>query len=197
VDANERDNMKFIEYQNEAKKTAVYPGRGTVRGQVYTVMGLAGEVGELANKVKKLMREDTTTSSEDVLDECGDILWYVAMIIDELGIEQIDSIDLTNIEQSKIEHGNIPMDVQFGEWLTFRLVGETADFVDTFMQCLEFPDWEFGRDLYPANVWLIARFLAKIASVHGSNLSTVAESNIRKLASRQERNAIKGNGDHR
>lgn len=82
----------FNVYQDMTAETAVYPGakqRG-MNGVNYCLMGLGGEVGELQNKFKKVMRGDreldTTTKIELAL-EAGDVLWYLARLCDELGYE--------------------------------------------------------------------------------------------------------------
>ena len=48
--------MEFNDYQNQAKNTAIYPKDKAV---VYPALGLAGEAGEVANKVKKVLRDGT------------------------------------------------------------------------------------------------------------------------------------------
>lgn len=80
----------FNEYQMEAGKTAIYPGKETINGLYYTTLGLAGEAGEIANKVKKLMRRNakgvTEEEQKQLADELGDVLWYVAMVATELNV---------------------------------------------------------------------------------------------------------------
>lgn len=77
-------------YQAMAQQTAVYPGRGGLHGLIYATLGLAGEAGEVANKVKKILRDDegvvTAARRAELLAEVGDVLWYVAMLADELGL---------------------------------------------------------------------------------------------------------------
>ena len=72
--------MNFTEYQNEAKATALYPDPGNIHGLSYCALGLTGEAGEFANKVKKIIRGDSTISgsSNDLINELGDVLWYVS-----------------------------------------------------------------------------------------------------------------------
>lgn len=66
--------MNLNEYQKSAHETAVYP---LEQGRIYTVLGLVGEAGELANKVKKFIRGDAV-SHLPLMAELGDVLWYVA-----------------------------------------------------------------------------------------------------------------------
>jgi NTP pyrophosphatase (non-canonical NTP hydrolase) len=58
---------------------------------LYPVLGLAGESGELLNKIKKIYRDSggvyTHEDRNAVIDELGDILWYVSEVATQLGIE--------------------------------------------------------------------------------------------------------------
>jgi NTP pyrophosphatase (non-canonical NTP hydrolase) len=85
--------MTFEEYQKESRKTAKYP---SILGKdfVYPTLGLAGEAGEVAEKVKKIFRDknaivDESTKNE-IAKELGDVLWYVSQIATELGISMED-----------------------------------------------------------------------------------------------------------
>jgi NTP pyrophosphatase (non-canonical NTP hydrolase) len=77
--------MKANEYQEWTEKTAIYPKNA---GLAYTIIGLASEVGEIAGKYKKCIRDDgsilTEERKEQLLDELGDVLWYAARIAAEL-----------------------------------------------------------------------------------------------------------------
>lgn len=80
--------MKFEDYQNEAKATALYPNR--LKNLEYPTLGLAGEAGEVANIVKKIQRdfggEITDEIRAKLKDELGDVLWYISACADELGL---------------------------------------------------------------------------------------------------------------
>jgi NTP pyrophosphatase (non-canonical NTP hydrolase) len=93
--------MKLTDYQQLATKTAVYPGRG--RNYLYPVLGLGGEVGELQNKVKKILRDDggkvTQARREEIAYELGDILWYVALVADEF---RFDLADIAHLNLNKL-----------------------------------------------------------------------------------------------
>ena len=96
--------MKMNEYQEQAASTAIY-GNHTNDGLTYTALGLAGEAGEVADKVKKILRGDSIDLAT-IRDELGDVLWYVAMVAKELGYP-LDVVAKRNIEKlaSRKERG--------------------------------------------------------------------------------------------
>lgn len=77
----------FAKYQEVAKETAVYDAHLEV---LYPALGLAGEAGEVANKVKKIYRDNggvvTGEHMVAIAKELGDVLWYVAALCTDLGI---------------------------------------------------------------------------------------------------------------
>ncbi len=91
--------MTFDEYQKQSRKTAVYPKFGG-QGWVYPVMGLASEAGEVANKLKKVIRDDEGKLSEEtrqiVKSELGDVLWYVSQLAYELDFK-LDEVAKSNL----------------------------------------------------------------------------------------------------
>jgi len=93
--------MDFNEYQDLAGKTAIYPKIGS-HGLLYPVLGLAGEAGEVCEKVKKLFRDRGGVISEEFLasikNELGDVLWYLAAICRELNLS-LDDIAKENLEK--------------------------------------------------------------------------------------------------
>lgn len=76
-------------YQSECSKTAIYPASD---GRIYTILGLTNEAGELAGKYKKYLRDNTDYSvlREQLIAELGDVLWYCAMLADEMGVSLSD-----------------------------------------------------------------------------------------------------------
>ncbi len=94
--------MTFKEYQKYAESTAVYPKDEGIK---YTALGLCGESGEVAEKVKKFIR-DGKFDAEEIKKELGDVLWYVAMSAKELGsdIEEIASINVNKLLKRKLEN---------------------------------------------------------------------------------------------
>ena len=87
--------MDLNEYQLLATETVSYPKSQAV---FYPVLGMVGEAGEVANKVKKIMRGDEDADLLGVPDELGDVLWYLAAIATDLGVT-LDDIAQENIEK--------------------------------------------------------------------------------------------------
>ena len=79
----------FDAYQEAARKTSFCPPEHKI---TYPAMGLTGEAGELANKVKKLMRGDTNRDEliDGIKAEMGDILWYLSALADDIGVNLSD-----------------------------------------------------------------------------------------------------------
>ena len=92
--------MKLNEYQSEAKKTAIFDRSS---GVTYCVLGLCGESGEVADKVKRVYRDPDVTLScveqrEGLLKELGDVLWYLANLSDMLGFT-LEEVASSNLEK--------------------------------------------------------------------------------------------------
>jgi len=94
--------MTFEEYQKLAATTAIYPENYRI---VYPALGLAGEAGEVAEKVKKFVR-DGTLDKESLKKELGDVLWYISALSRDLDIS-LDDVASRNIEklQSRAQRG--------------------------------------------------------------------------------------------
>lgn len=95
--------MDFKEYNDFVKGMKVYPEKHAI---VYPALGLAGEAGEIAEKVKKYLRGDKPLDKQALLKELGDPLWYITSLADDLGFTLQDVVD-ANIEKlsSRKERG--------------------------------------------------------------------------------------------
>lgn len=102
--------MHLNEYQIRAKETAIYPTLG--HPVVYPALGLAGEAGEVSEKVKKLMRDFdgnlTPSLALNIALEVSDVLWYIAAVANEIGysLEEIASLNLAKLK-SRQERGTL------------------------------------------------------------------------------------------
>ena len=80
--------MNFTEYQNLALSTAIYPKKYET---IYPALGLCGEACEVAEKVKKSIRDGLHNwpdeqFKEDLTKELGDVLWYISALASDLDI---------------------------------------------------------------------------------------------------------------
>ena len=103
--------MNFNEYQKIARSTAVYPEEYKV---IYPALGLCGEAGEVAEKIKKTVRGDTPLDVDmrmKIAMELGDVLWYVAALADDLGAT-LDQVANWNVDklQRRMKWKNIKGD---------------------------------------------------------------------------------------
>ena len=84
----------FRDYQKKAVSFAIYPATHKV---LYPTLGLCGEAGEVAEKVKKQVR-DGVFNRHEVAKELGDVLWYLANLASDIGYN-LDEIADINIEK--------------------------------------------------------------------------------------------------
>lgn len=94
--------MDFSEYEKLAARTAVFTGKQKEYILAYLTLGVTGEAGEIAEKIKKIMRNDEGVVSEEkreaLKQEVGDVLWYLAMLSRELNFSLEDAAK-ANIEK--------------------------------------------------------------------------------------------------
>lgn len=102
--------MTFEEYQTQSRRTAIYPNFG--QNFIYPVLGLCGEAGEVAEKIKKVIRDEGGVCSDEkkqeIKKELGDVLWYIAQISTELGLS-MGEVASFNLEKllSRLDRGAI------------------------------------------------------------------------------------------
>lgn len=102
--------MDLNSYQQAARTTARYPDVGA--NPIYPTLGLSGEAGEVADKVKKVMRDRDGVFDAEIKEslklELGDVLWYVAQLASELGLS-LDEVAEANVAKlaSRAARGRI------------------------------------------------------------------------------------------
>ena len=89
-----QDPLEMDKYQQQAATTAIYDQKHAV---IYPALGLAAEAGEVANKVKKIMR-DGKLDRDGIADEIGDCLWYIAALCRDLNID-METVAYDNLEK--------------------------------------------------------------------------------------------------
>ncbi len=101
--------MNFNEYQKEAYKTLIHKDRDNL---AYFALGVAGESGEVADKIKKIFRDKggvmSTDDKKDVAKEMGDVLWYLSQLTQYIGMDfaEIAQMNLDKLK-SRQERGTL------------------------------------------------------------------------------------------
>lgn len=96
--------LNFETYQKESKKTAIYQQHtdGRLGNLYYVTLGLMGEDGEIAEKIKKVIRDEggevNDEKKELLKKEIGDVLWYMAQLCTELDLE-FEEVAQHNLEK--------------------------------------------------------------------------------------------------
>jgi len=99
--------MDLDKYQEFALSTAIFPTENNY-DIIYPALKLAGEAGEVAEKVGKVIRDlhgnfENHIIIDDLAKELGDVLWYVAALADSLGynLSEIASMNLDKLDSRK------------------------------------------------------------------------------------------------
>jgi len=94
-----RHSMSFSEYSDKATTTAVYPKPFYL---FYPALALCGEAGEVAEKVKKLWRDNDGVVTDEIREsiklELGDVLWYIAALANDLGVS-LEDVARSNLQK--------------------------------------------------------------------------------------------------
>jgi NTP pyrophosphatase (non-canonical NTP hydrolase) len=106
--------MDFKEYQKKSRVTAVYPNKDN--DFTYPVLGLMAEAGEVADKIKKHIRDDgihtpeglSVEQKKELAKELGDVLWYISQLVTELDgdLEEIAQMNIDKL-YSRMERNKI------------------------------------------------------------------------------------------
>ena len=96
--------MTLDEYQKKALSTNINQGTHLFFDRMF---GLVGEAGEMADKVKKWIRDDKADwqklDKDKMASELGDVLWYVATLAETLGftLEEVGKMNLAKLQDRK------------------------------------------------------------------------------------------------
>jgi NTP pyrophosphatase (non-canonical NTP hydrolase) len=92
--------MNFDEYQKMANKTLINKDRDNL---AYFALGIAGEGGEVADKIKKIIRDKSGVLSDndkvEIIKEVGDVLWYLSQLADymDFNFTQVAEMNLKKL----------------------------------------------------------------------------------------------------
>lgn len=95
--------ITFNEYQDQALATTIYPKEHKI---VYPALKLAGETGEVSEKIGKWIRGDypmDVTKKAEVAKELGDVLWYITALANDIGynLEEIATLNLGKLRDRR------------------------------------------------------------------------------------------------
>ena len=98
-----KNKLTLNEYQEIARTTATYRIDDVI---IYPALGLASEAGEVAGKVKKVLRDsngDFTMHKKAIAKELGDVLWYVATLAEDIGytLEEVAQMNVDKLQSMK------------------------------------------------------------------------------------------------
>ncbi len=93
--------MDFRVYQTEAVRTDQVV-QDDEKGKLVPLLGLAGEVGTLLSEYKKFMRDGSAHErfDEQVAEELGDLLWYVANVASKFGLD-LNDVAEANLKKTR------------------------------------------------------------------------------------------------
>ena len=177
------NQMQLIDYQAHAISTAVYPGE-----LWYPSLGLGGEAFEFIEK----LYDPKHGVGEETAKELGDVLWYAANVAQDVGLTLQDVAGVETFE----ELTGYPEE----EWLfpvLARGMGPILESAKKTFRDDEGAVSDARRGKIKAGLKIVLNVLAEYAIENGTTLAKVAQANIDKLKSRQERGVLKGSGDNR
>jgi NTP pyrophosphatase (non-canonical NTP hydrolase) len=205
--------ITFDEYQRRSRETAVYPALNG-RAYLYPLVGLMGESGELAEKIKKLSRDDaeqlTDERRDGIVKEAGDTLWYIAQVATEfdLRLQEVlsERVALTMDDFARLAlqamHEDGGPRHYASELLTLGgAVGRLCTRVTDFEYEERFGGTSPTHEKHKSQIKMSLRFvlfhLSNTLHHFDIGLGEVAEENLVKLSKRAAKGTLKGEGDNR
>jgi NTP pyrophosphatase (non-canonical NTP hydrolase) len=135
--------MNLRDYQTALDVFAKYPASSAIQ---YCLLGAIGEAGEVANQVKKILRDDDGELTEarriKLIDEAGDVCWYVTRLATELG-HDLDDCQPVAPQHISLDEATLQMAKSVVELLDFQELGDIQDALDAIAGVAYFLDTTF------------------------------------------------------
>lgn len=198
-------DVDFDEYQQAALTTAIYPNQGG--NLVYPALGLAGESGEICEKIGNGLVTDNDRKA--LAKELGDVLWYVAITANELGVSMSKVALMNCCQQTDISAYQECLSVTGGylsvvggphRSTALSLASSAGAVCDRVKKMFRDDDSKLTRTrriMILADLGSVLRYVSMLATELGESLGRIAKMNIEKLADREIRGTIAGDGDNR
>ncbi len=179
----------FTEYQERTMETAQYPQGED--GVDYIMLGLAGEAGEVLNKLKKVIRGDYELTNDKKLAiayELGDVMWYVAQVVRRYRLTFKNNVVADKFEVLQ-EKNNAPFNFKdlCRNAATLNKLG-----ADTLSNYYFVKDNSWQMKLALQSIMILT---AMMASRLGTTIEDIVNNNYEKLTARKKIGTIKGDGD--
>ena len=182
-------NPEFLNrYQEAALSTALYP---PARALEYTVLGLCGEVGEIAAQVRDWEAAPRADTAAEALAELGDVCWYIATVSHTFDAKLSDLQPPSDKDVGLLEGVGLTP-------LVLAMAGHAGQIANKAKKVIRDnrPQGQI-RDFVLVELAVVLTLAARVAATMGGDISQVMQANSEKLASRKARNVIAGDGDHR
>lgn len=101
--ADEQLALTLDDYQDLALTTWKRTPGDQVDDLAYLALGLNGEAGEVAEHIKKRLRHGKEIDRDELKKELGDLLWYAAVMADELGFS-LEDVAADNIAKLRARY---------------------------------------------------------------------------------------------
>lgn len=191
--------MNLSEYQEKARSTAIYLDIENSQ-MIYPALGLVGECGEVAEKVKKLIRDSgwdiTRERKEAIVKELGDCCWYLANICCDTNLdlniiyEMRGSFIVRQVCELKLPQLVLRMNK------SASTIAESLEHWHYKYKCHQSQHYLYDKSLSLSMSYILA-CIEEIAKRCDSTLEEICVTNIEKLAGRKKRGTLKGSGDSR
>lgn len=176
----------WAEYQEESLKTGIYPDRGN--NILYPTLGLMSELGEVAGKLKKMLRDDggilTIDRQKALSGEIGDVLWYEAALCSELGFKMNEiALDASKcLTSKKLDMYQTVLETQISMGIiSMGIIDNTEKSLISIYSALK----------------SIFFYIDNICTMLDLQIEQIAKDNIMKLIKRKKRGTLNGDGDNR
>jgi NTP pyrophosphatase (non-canonical NTP hydrolase) len=174
--------MKIKDYPEWVEGKIITSGQTRV---IENILGIIGESGEIAEKVKKLHRDSTRFSNEDIAKELGDVVFYCTAVGNMLHIDMPLYAEAIKVDKE------IPFVDTVNVAMMMSSVGRVAESLPTILQGHKIPS-DLEMNLQDVILWIV-----QLASHFDYDMQGIIDLNVEKLDGREERGTIQGSGDNR
>lgn len=161
----------------------------------YPALGLAGEVGEIANKIKKILRGDSKLEDRlnDLRAEAGDVLWYVAALATDLGFPMKGNVTDTGVAYALKDSNLDRLDI----YSTVLRMNAHSGAISLLADDYRFSMADRLRIEMGKLLGIFLAYFSHFIVLLNTTFEDVAKANIQKLFKRRDEGLIKGDGDNR